>query len=165
MCYYNAPKKTSSTGFVFICPGSFEEKASRPCAKQTGVVAELGIGELSTSLPKVFPYRDRYDYLITNAWPNVEYPKKTNRSVPTKDEVLDAKNLERLHAEIKGLHTVVVCGKLAHEAVRACVKLYNFKGKVAYVKHTSRRAIGCPTNENLPAVMRTWADDVIKQII
>jgi hypothetical protein len=125
---------------------------------------DFGVSSLNSRRPDLFPYATRYDYLITNAWPTVEYPAKTSRSVPSEAEICDEENLLRLHCEIKSLEYLVVCGSLAHAAVRACIERFGFGGKVAYVKHTSRRAIGCPTNADLPAVMDAWAANILNQI-
>ncbi len=150
-------------GFVFICPGRFEEREGRPCAGQTGKGLDDGLSYLVRLRQDLFASRNRYDYLITNAWPQVEYKKKTNRSVPDCSDVTPRQNIERLFAEIKGLSHVVACGELAHIAVRISVEFLLFSGKVAYVKHTSRQSLGCPTKDQYEGTLNDWAQSVVKQ--
>ena len=163
-CYRHIAPSEVGTGFVFICPGQREEINNRPCAGQTGEVLEIGLRVMNRLDSKMFPYTDRYQYHITNAWSLVEYPRKTGRSVPKKSEVCDVVNLRRLHLEIRDLECVIVCGAKARDAVSACIEEFGFAGKVAYAKHTSRRALGFPTNESLPQVMNTWAQAIIFQL-
>ncbi|OOE92016.1 hypothetical protein BZG76_09240 [Salinivibrio sp. AR647] len=163
LCHIHRPKDSGQVGFVFICPGRFEEREGRPCAGQTGRVLDDGLCHLVQMRGDLFTSRNRYDYLITNAWPQVEYKKSTNRSVPNCIEVTSKQNIQRLFSEINGLSHVVACGELAHLAVRICVEFLNFSGNVAYVKHTSRQSMGCPTKEQYDSTVRDWAKSVIQQ--
>src|SRR5688572_12744209 len=116
LCHIALPDHPSETGFVFICPGRFEETAGYPCAGQTGRMLEAALPLLSQALPSTFPTGRRESYLITNAWPKAEYPAKTGRSVPTEAEIMSGENIERLFQEVGALRFVVACGDLAHVA-------------------------------------------------
>ena len=83
----------------------------------------------------------RADYVVTNAWPQVEYPALTGRSVPTVAEVLQPANLERLAAELAGLRWVVACGAQAHAAVRALRDAGRLAADIACERHLSQRSI------------------------
>ncbi|MBK6359886.1 hypothetical protein [Candidatus Skiveiella danica] len=162
-CYISFPPVKGNVGFVFICPGRFEERAGKPCAGQTGKILEVALPFLCALKPNIFLSENRYSYLITNAWPVVEYKEKTNRSVPTRFEVSAIETVARLYAEIKDLQYVVACGNLAHLAVELCKTNHGLKAAVAKATHTSRQAFGCPTNEELPIRLWEWADQVAKQ--
>lgn len=160
-CHINRPNKQSPTGFVFICPGRHEEQESKPCARQTGQGLEDGLAHLHRLRPDWFKSSSRYDYLITNAWDQIEYKARTGRSVPTAVEVATRRNVERLYSEIRHLKRVVACGELAHLAVRLCVEFLGYGGSVAYVSHTSRQALGCPTAATYGDAIESWAQDVV----
>lgn len=162
-CHIAQPEFPSEVGFVFICPGRYEEKAGKPCAGQTGVMLESALPHLCERMPGVFSSPERLNYLITNAWPQVEYKAKTGRSVPTESEVLLLDNVEGLYHEIESLRYVVACGNLAHAAITRCQQVFELKAVVARVSHTSRQALGCPTNANLPIRLKQWASSVIRQ--
>ncbi|MBU2571110.1 MAG: hypothetical protein KJ725_13995 [Gammaproteobacteria bacterium] len=162
-CHLHSPNIPGQVGFVFICPGRFEEKEGRPCAGQTGKVLDDGLSHLVKIRHDLFTSRNRYDYLITNAWPQVEYRDKTNRTVPKCIEVTSKQNIQRLFSEINGLSHVVACGELAHIAVRICVDFLKFSGKVAYAKHTSRQSLGCPTKCQYESTVKDWANSVVQQ--
>jgi hypothetical protein len=166
-CYIRRPLLPSTTGFVFICPGRLEENAGYPCAGQTGQGLNAGLAQLTRLRGDLFPSRDRFDYLITNAWIHPEYRTRPGqprpRSLPELMEVVTRQNIERLHSEILELNHVVACGELAHLAVRLCVEFLNYSGNVAYVEHTSRQALGCPTNDRYDEVIKAWAKRVIAQ--
>jgi hypothetical protein len=163
LCHIHWPKNAGQVGFVFICPGRFEEREGRPCAGQTGRVLDDGLSHLVQMRDDLFTSQNRYDYLITNAWPQVEYKESTNRSVPKCSEVTSKQNIQRLFSEINGLSHVVACGELAHLAVRICVEFLNFSGNVAYVKHTSRQSLGCPTKGQYESTVKDWAKSVFQQ--
>ena len=162
-CHINRPPKSVSTGFVFICPGRYEEKAGRPCAGQTGKGLDDALSHLTQLRHDLCPSLDRYDYLITNAWPHVEFVMKTGRSLPEANEIAVRKNIERLRGEIEGLSHIVACGGLAHLAVRMCTEFLGYTGQVAYVAHTSRQALGCPTADQYDEALHGWARRVVGQ--
>ncbi len=164
MCHINKPIKKSKVGFVFICPGRFEEAKKKPCSGQTGTNLQDALGFLSKNKNNIFHSTDRYDYLITNSWDTIEYKAKTNRSTPDFVEVLDRENIIRLFNEIKELSFVVACGVHAHIAVKACQEFLGFNGKVVNVKHTSSQALGCPTAEERNSRIEEWANSVCKML-
>jgi len=163
-CHISRPDYPSSAGFVFICPGRYEETNGRPCVGQTGAGLENGLRHLSARRPDLFPSTRRYDYLITNAWHHVEFVAKTGRSVPFPIEVATRQNTERLCTEIRPLTHVVACGTLAHLAVKLCADFLGYDGTIAYVAHTSRQALGCPSVEHYDQAMSDWASQVIEQL-
>lgn len=162
-CHIALPTVPSDVGFVFICPGRYEEKYGKPCAGQTGVMLEAALPLLFARMPRVFLSTERQRYLITNAWPQVEYKAKTNRSVPLKSEISLIENVEGLYHEVKSLRYVVACGNLAHVAIELCKQVFYLEATVAKVSHTSRLALGCPTNANLHARLDEWAGSVTQQ--
>lgn len=162
-CHIALPELPSEVGFVFICPGRYEEKAGKPCAGQTGVMLESALPLLHKGIPRVFTSSERLKYLITNAWPQVEYKANTGRSVPTESEVLLLENVEGLYHEIQSLRYVVARGNLAHAAINQCQQVFKLEAAIARVSHTSRQALGCPTNANLPIRLNQWASSVIRQ--
>ncbi len=162
-CHLELPKFPSGVGFVFICPGRYEEKQGRPCAGQTGVMLEAALPLLFAKRPQIFPSPERDHYLITNAWPTVEYKGKTMRSVPLKSYIMLEQNIERLYHELKGLQYIVACGKLAHLVLDLCRQNFPLQAAVAQVSHTSRQALGCPTKADLPNRLDQWAESVVQQ--
>ena len=164
MCYINTPDNKSIVGFVFICPGRFEEKHGKPCVGQTGTNLESCLHYLVKKRSDIFQSVNRYDYLITNAWPRVEYKSKTGRSTPSRIEILTKNNIERLYCEIKHLDYVIACGEHAHIAVKICKEFLGFKGIVVNMKHTSSQALGCPTTDERESRLEEWADEVINKL-
>lgn len=162
-CHIAYPSVASEVGFVYICPGRYEEKAGYPCAGQTGTMLEALLPLLVAKAPVVFGSTERTHYLITNAWPIVEFKRKTGRSVPLKSDVLSHQNVERLYQEIRSLRYVVACGNLAQRAIESCQHAFSLPAEVANATHTSRRALGCPSNENLPRRLNEWAESVAMQ--
>ena len=154
----------AQTGFVFICPGRFEAARGYPCAAGTGANLARALVELARRAPERFPSADRRDYVVTNAWPQVEYPALTDRSVPTDAEVLIPDNLARLAGEITGLRSVVACGAQAHAAVRALAARGAIEASVACARHLSQRSVnmiagGSTTDERIAR----WVDQVLAQ--
>ena len=162
-CHIAIPEVPTGVGFVYICPGRYEERVGYPCAGQTGAMLEALLPLLVETMPTIFTSAERTRYLITNAWPRVEFRRKTGRSVPLKSELVSRVNLERLYQEIKALRYVVACGNLAHFAMENCHKAFPLDATVAKAFHTSRRALGCPTNAKLPVRLREWAESVATQ--
>ena len=155
----------AQTGFVFICPGRFEQARGYPCAAGTGANLARALVELARRAPDRFPSADRHGYVITNAWAQVEYMALNQRSVPSEAEVLTPDNLARLADEIAALTTIVACGAQAHAAVRALVAQGAVGASVAYARHLSQRSVnmivgGATTDERIAR----WVDQVLAQI-
>ncbi len=138
---HHQPCPGATTGFVFICPGRFEAQRGYPCAAGTGANLARALAELHRRDAVRFASPHRADYVVTNAWPQVEYPALTGRSVPTVAEVLQPANLERLAAELAGLRWVVACGAQAHAAVRALRDAGRLTADIACERHLSQRSI------------------------
>ena len=159
------PSPGARTGFVFICPGRFEQARGYPCAAGTGANLARALLELSRRAPERFASADRRDYVITNAWAQVEYPALSERSVPTEAEVLTRANLARLAAEVQSLTTIVACGAQAQAALRALLDKGAIGAQVAYARHLSQRSVnmiagGSTTDERIAR----WADQVLAQL-
>ncbi|MEO6410142.1 MAG: hypothetical protein ABIO45_15515 [Burkholderiaceae bacterium] len=153
------------TGFVFICPGRFEQARGYPCAAGTGANLARALVELARRAPELFPAPDRHSYVITNAWAQVEYMALNQRSVPSEAEVLMPDNLARLAGEISALTTVVACGAHAHAAVRVLVAQGAVGARVAYARHLSQRSVnmiagGSTTDDRIAR----WVDQVLAQL-
>ena len=162
---HHQPSPGACTGFVFICPGRFEALRGYPCAAGTGANLGRALIVLNERLPARFASGDRALYVITNSWPNVEYPAMTGRSVPTVDEVLRAENLERLARELAGLAAVVACGGQAHEAVRALRQRGALRADVAQARHLSQRSVNMiPGASDTPGRIALWCEGVIAQL-
>lgn len=134
-----------------------------PCAGQTGVMLETALPLLFARMPTVFQSVERHRYLITNAWPQVEHKARTGRSVPRKSEISSRENVERLYHEVKSLRYLVACGRLAHISIELCQQIFHLEATVAKVSHTSRQALGCPTNAGLHARLDEWARSVTEK--
>lgn len=162
-CHIALPPVPSEVGFVFICPGWYEEKYGMPCAGQTGVMLDAALPLLFARMPTIFQSVERHRYLITNAWPQVEYKARTGRSVPRKSEISSRENVEGLYHEVKSVRYLVACGGLAHIAIGLCQQIFHLEATVAKVSHTSRQALGCPTNAELHARLDQWARSVTEK--
>lgn len=161
---HHQPCPGASTGFVFICPGRFEAQRGYPCAAGTGANLARVLVELHRRDPRRFSSARRADYVVTNAWPQVEYPALTGRSVPTPAEVLQPHNLDRLAAELAGLRWVVACGTQAHEAVRALRDSGRLAAEAAYERHLSQRAINSLRGAtDTPGRVALWCASVVQQ--
>ncbi|MFN3829938.1 MAG: hypothetical protein ACK4MK_07850 [Tepidimonas ignava] len=161
---HHQPCPGACTGFVFICPGRFEAQRGYPCAAGTGANLARALQQLHARDPRRFPQPQRHGYVVTNAWPQVEYPALTGRSVPTVEEVLTEANLQRLAAELTGLRWVVACGAQAHEALRALLARGGLAAQVAYARHLSQRAINTlPGASDTPGRIALWCDAVLQQ--
>lgn len=162
---HHQPCATAATGFVFICPGRHEANRGYPCAAGTGANLTRALVNLHQRQPQRFCSASRLDYVVTNAWPTVEYPALTQRSVPTEAEVLQAANLQRLAAELQGLRTVVACGAQAHAAVRALVACAALDADVAFVRHLSQRSVNMIAGASDTAGrIAVWCDTVLAQL-
>ena len=162
---HRQPCPGARTGFVFICPGRHEANRGYPCAAGTGANLARVLAVLHSRRPDWFESVDRGRYVITNSWPNVEYPALTGRSVPTEAEVLAPDNLARLAAEIGALDLVVACGAQAQAAVRALAAGGVLRARTAYGRHLSQRAVNMIAGgTDTPSRIARWCDDLLAQI-
>lgn len=166
------PTLLVKTGLVYSCPGREERDAGRPCAGKTGINLEEGLGYLTELEPQIFHSRDRYDYFIANAWPQVEFEDKlgryegaTGRSEAKLSEVQAPENIQRLFDQIAHLEYVVACGRRAQRAVKRCVERLGLGARVAYVRHTGDRGlVSGKAGTTLAAEIETWACEVRDQL-
>jgi hypothetical protein len=162
---HHQPSAGAVTGFVFICPGRHEAQRGYPCAAGTGANLMRALAVLHGLDPTRFPQPAREAYVVTNAWPHVEYPALTGRSVPAEAEVLVPDNLSRLAAELAGLRTVVACGQQAQAAVRALQSRGQLEARVALARHLSQRSVNMlPGATDTPGRIRVWCDGVLAQL-
>lgn len=162
---HHQPSAGARTGFVFICPGRHEANRGYPCAAGTGANLARVLVQLHALAADDFASPDRAAYVVTNAWPQVEYPALTGRSVPEVAEVLQPQNLARLQAEVAGLSVLIACGQQAQAAVRALVAQGRLPARVAYARHLSQRSVNMiPGASDTPGRIRRWCDDVVAQL-
>ena len=162
---HHQPCAGATTGFVFICPGRHEANRGFPCAAGTGANLARALAELNRRCPADFPSPSRHDYVVTNAWPHVEYLAATGRSVPAVDEVLEPGNLRRLAAEIAGLRVGVACGVQAQAAVHALASDGAPGLRVAFARHLSQRSVNMlPGASDTAGRIAVWCDGVIAQL-
>ena len=157
------PSPGATLAFVFICPGRHEANRGYPCAAGTGANLARALVVLHRLAPRLFRSPHRADYIVTNAWPGVEYPALTGRSVPTEDEVLQPANLARLATELAAVDRVVACGAQAQAAVRALVAQRPGL-RAAYARHLSQRAVNMiPGGSTTDQRIGLWAGQVLAQ--
>jgi hypothetical protein len=162
---HHQPCDGARTGFVFICPGRHEANRGYPCAAGTGANLGRVLAVLNEQAPQWFVSPSRHRYVITNSWPNVEYPALTGRSVPDVSEVLQDSNLARLAAEVAGLDVLVACGVQAQAAVKALLDQGRVSSKVALARHLSQRSVNMiPGGVDTPSRIRVWCDGVVEQL-
>jgi hypothetical protein len=157
----------ATTAFVFSCPGQKEELLGYPCAGQTGRNLAQALPMLHELMPSRFQSVNRDGYVITNSWSEIEYKKKTGRSEATQVEILGEPNLRRLHEELVGMETILICGGKAASAVlrlRDSDRLAH--SKVGCVMHLSFSAlntrkdwVGKSTEQRLAL----WAAEAVRQ--
>lgn len=84
---------------VGYCPGRQEEADGRPFAGSAGTYLDTVLLNLSQRFAPYFPSGTRDDYTLLNAHPQPRYrvPGVRRPTIPTRDEVLDAENLQALH--------------------------------------------------------------------
>jgi hypothetical protein len=97
--------------FVFSVPGEEEDRSHRPVAGNTGDNLSRALQHLSTLKPSIFLSVDRYDYRITNAWPDpMSINRGNGRSEPLASQVKSALNVARVKSEVLGCSVVILCG-------------------------------------------------------
>jgi hypothetical protein len=162
---HHQPSPGAQTGFVFICPGRHEANRGYPCAAGTGANLARALVVLSELAPQTFVSADRHRYVVTNSWPQVEYPALTGRSVPDVIEVLQQSNLDRLSMELAGLSCVIACGQQAQAAVRALLDSGHLRARVAFARHLSQRSVNMIAGgTDTPTRIRVWCHQVLAQL-
>jgi len=141
--HYESGSK-SEIAVILSCPGREEEQASpkAPAQGQTGKNLEGILDILSNDYGLQGFNRD--EIIITNAWDQVEYPEKTERSEATTIEVLEKNNLDRLFSEIENISDfILACGQRATAAIMALIyaKKIHSDVKIAFVEHLGNQAL------------------------
>lgn len=135
---------------IFSCPGRVEEKAKRPCAGVTGnnLRLLLNFANGSNGIPK-----SRSDLMINNAWENIEYMKKSNRTEARKAEICTSSNIERLFNELRGATTIISFGNKAKAVID---KLINEKSLIlrhVNMMHLSMQSINTKIKKDVNGAM------------
>jgi len=127
----------NTVAFLFSCPGQEEEKNNKPVSGKTGNNLDILLKYLIIQGKNYFPYKNRYNYRITNAWNKVEYKNKTNRTEATITEIMQEKNLTRIQSELKNMKILILFGKKAQKIIN----FINFNGIAIKSKHLSMQGI------------------------
>ena len=101
--------------FVFSAPGNNEIICGRPVAGTTGENLDEALVLLSVLAPNIFSSPHRYEYRITNAFPELRAKNIGNgRTEATKSEILTDSNIQRIRFDVEGCRLVVLCGRKAN---------------------------------------------------
>ncbi len=119
----NYGKSDVNIAFVFACPGKFELKNNKVLSGNTGKNLNLLLEKLYEWNKTIFPYKDRYDYLLTNASEYVYYsgyPEETCKTTLPKlrSDVYEKNNILRLCNELKNKKYVILFGEHARKGVK-----------------------------------------------
>lgn len=159
--------------FIFSAPGDEERRQGRPVAGGTGTNLELALGHLHSALPKLFRSVHRYDYRITNAWPEpIAVALGHGASERSDAQIRDPDNVRRVLQELEGCNLVVLSGnkaKLLAEPVGASGRQY------VEVPHVGNKGLNGTYTVPIQLVsasgavrreyrVRLWADAVVQAI-
>jgi hypothetical protein len=159
--------------FVFSAPGDEERRQGRPVAGETGTNLELALGHLHSALPMPFRSVHRYDYRITNAWPEpIAAALGHGASEGSDAQIRDPANVRRVLEELEGCDLVILSGKKAKllaEAIGASGRQYVEVPHVGNKGLNGRYAVPLQLDFAPPAVrreyrVRLWADAVVRAI-
>ena len=159
--------------FVFSAPGAEERRQGRPVAGDSGANLELALGHLHSALPMLFRSVHRYDYRITNAWPEpIAIALGHRTSEESAAQIRNPGNVRRVLQELGGCTLVVLSGKKA----KLLAKAVGASGlQYVEVPHVGNKGLnGSYTVPNhlvsaSPAVrreyrVRLWADALVQAI-
>jgi hypothetical protein len=159
--------------FLFSAPGDEERGQGRPVAGDTGTNLELALRHLHSALPMLFRLVHRYDYRITNAWPEPIAVALGNRASEGSDaQIRDPDNVHRVLQELEACNLVILSGnkaRLLAEVIGASGRQY------VEVPHVGNKGLNgsytVPVDLTLasPAVrreyrVRLWADAVVQAL-
>ncbi len=151
-CNLNVPYR--NIAFVLSCPGRLEQEYNILCKGETGENLNIIIGILNKEHSDVFQSTDRYEYLLTNASEKVHYKGHSLDSEPSKDEISDKSNIQRLENELQYADYIIAMGAKARMAIGLC----RLNGVVvANVSH--------PSPKNMRLFRKIKHDDIAKEII
>jgi hypothetical protein len=103
-----------AVAFVFSAPGEEELRQGKPVAGDTGKNLELALSHLRAAQPTLFPSSHRYDYRLTNAWPEPLARSLGHRASGARDsQIRDSDNVQRVLHELEGCHLVILSGNKA----------------------------------------------------
>lgn len=112
-----------TTILVLAAPGRDEQAAGRPAAGRTGVMLDELLSRLHEKDAVSFPSPSRLNYRIVNAVATIMYGAK---SLPTKGQIREAGNVERLKRQLAGGGVLVALGPDAVTAILAADKKPTF---------------------------------------
>jgi uracil-DNA glycosylase len=162
-----------AVAFVFSVPGDEERRQGRPVAGDTGTNLELALGHLHSALPILFQSVHRYDYRITNAWPEPLAKRRGDRTSEGSDaQIRHPGNVRRVLLELEGCNLVVLSGnkaKLLAEAIGRLGQQYVEVPHVGNKALNGRYAVPVRLASATPAVrreyrVRRWANEVVQAI-
>ena len=108
--------------FVFSVPGDEEVRKGKPVAGDTGENLDSALVHLHSAEPTLFSSTDRYDYRITNAFPEpIAVALGHKVSEARGSEIKNSRNIQRVLSELDGCSLVILCGskaKLLESAIR-----------------------------------------------
>lgn len=103
-----------TVAFVFSAPGEEELRQGKPVAGDTGTNLESALSHLHAAEPTLFPSPHRYDYRLTNAWPEPLAASLGHHASEARDsQVRDSENVRRVLHELEGCHLVILSGNKA----------------------------------------------------
>ena len=146
---------------VLSCPGQDEESADPPgpAMGQTGKNLEKILEILTSKYGHLGFTRD--EICITNAWDQVEYPDKTNRSEAKIAQILSNNNLDRLASEVSCIDKIIICcGVNATASVLALsyAGKLNQKTKVLFFDHIGNQSLNSSIKYDLDGnVIKTYS--------
>jgi hypothetical protein len=140
-CYFNQGIDTKYA-FVFSVPGKLELYNNRPVVGETGVMLEKLLLLLNEDIFKSIDstkYTNRYQFRITNSWPEPIFKSKNNSTEASHTKVSSNTNIQRLKKELEDItECIFVFGKKAELVIRnRKVKEGIRADKVIYIRHLS----------------------------
>jgi uracil-DNA glycosylase len=158
--------------FVFSVPGERELKEGRPVAGVTGENLSFSLEHLHAVKAALFESVDRYEYRITNSWPEPMAKSLGTASQPNGAQVLQPANVSRVVGELRGCTVVVLCGaraQLLFDPIRSSDMT------VGKASHTSNQALNSRFRSNTLSAISSatdrrraraelWAKQVLRSI-
>ncbi len=155
--------------FVFSVPGADEMRSGKPVAGDTGENLESALAHLHSAKPTLFPSVNRYDYRLTNAFPEpIAVALGHGASEAEISEVKAPGNIQRVLRELDGCSLVVLCGNRAKQLAPA---IRDSGRTVIEVPHPGNKGLNGKfqaSSQLLPHVRRMhrvekWANAVLQQ--
>lgn len=137
--------KRRDIALVFSCPGQEEKRHKKPVYGRTGKNLEILLKYLKENNSSLKPYKDRYDFRITNASNRVHYKQKTGRTEELDSYLFTERNLSRLSKEILDIEIFVICfGKKAEKTIKKLLgspKYQKVSFKPIYTMHLGNQSL------------------------